>query len=64
VAVEGGEMEKTWRVGQEEIARGAGREAAVGRKEWRVDGAPYRPRYSRNGRRVPCVSGEGGAGGI
>ena len=44
------EMEKTWRVGQDEIARGAGQEAAKGRQEWRLDGGPYRSRYSRNGR--------------
>jgi len=55
VAVEGGGMEKTWRVGQEEIVKGAGREAALGRKEWRLDGGPYRSRYSRNGRCVLCV---------
>lgn len=45
-----GEMERTWRVGQEEIAQGAGQEAAKGRREWKLDGGPYRSRYTRNGR--------------
>lgn len=45
-----GEMEKTWRVGQEEIAQAAGQEAAHGRQEWKLDGGPYRSRYTRNGR--------------
>ena len=49
-----GEMERTWRAGQDEIVRGAGMEAAKGRQEWRLDGGPYRSRYSRNGR---CVGG-------
>ena len=47
-----GEMEKTWRVGQDEIAQAAGQEAAHGRQEWKLDGGPYRSRYTRNGR---CV---------
>jgi U3 small nucleolar RNA-associated protein 7 len=45
-----GEMERTWRVGQNEIVRGAGQEAARGRREWKLDGGPYRSRYTRNGR--------------
>lgn len=49
------EMERTWRVSQDEIAREAGQEAAKGRQEWTLDGGPYRARYSRNGRFVvPC----------
>lgn len=47
-----GELEKTWRVGQSEIAKSAGDEAARGRKEWTLEGGPYRSRYTRNGR---CV---------
>ncbi|KAI9567936.1 NUC141 domain-containing protein [Boletus coccyginus] len=58
VSVEGG-MEKTWRVGQEEIVKGAGREAAVGRREWYLDGGPYRSRYSRNGRHLAIVGHTG-----
>ena len=50
------EMEKTWRVSQDEIVRGTGQEAAKGRKEWILDGGPYRSRYSRNGRFVPPPS--------
>lgn len=45
-----GELERTWRVGQDEINESAGQEAAKGRREWKLDGGPYRSRYSRNGR--------------
>lgn len=45
-----GEMERTWRVSQEEIVKSSGKEAAKGRKEWSLDGGPYRSRYTRNGR--------------
>jgi U3 small nucleolar RNA-associated protein 7 len=47
------ELERTWRVAQDEIAQGAGQEAAKGRREWKLDGGSYRCRYSRNGR---CAS--------
>jgi U3 small nucleolar RNA-associated protein 7 len=47
-----GEMDRTWRIGQDEIAKIAGQESAKGRKELRLDGGPYRTRYTRNGR---CV---------
>lgn len=45
-----GELERTWRVGQDEIVESAGQEAAMGRREWKLDGSPYRSRYTRNGR--------------
>ena len=45
-----GELERTWRVGQNEIVQSAGQEAAMGRREWKLDGSPYRSRYTRNGR--------------
>lgn len=45
-----GELEKTWRVGQDEVIESAGQEAAKGRREWKLDGGPYRSRYARNGR--------------
>jgi U3 small nucleolar RNA-associated protein 7 len=45
-----GELERTWRVGQDEITGSAGQEAAKGRREWKLDGGPYRSRYTRNGR--------------
>lgn len=48
-----GDLEKIWRLGQDEISRAAGQEAARGRKEWILDGGPYRSRYTRNGR---CAS--------
>lgn len=47
-----GEMEKTWRVGQDEVAAAAGQQGAQGRQEWKMDGGPYRTRYTRNGRSV------------
>lgn len=47
-----GEMERTWRVGQDEIVKGVGQEAAKSRREWKLDGGPYRSRYTRNGRFV------------
>jgi U3 small nucleolar RNA-associated protein 7 len=46
------EMDRTWRVGQTEIIQSAGQEAAKGRKEYKLDGGPYRSRYTRNGRYV------------
>jgi len=45
-----GELERTWRVGQDEVVESAGQEAAKGRREWKLDGGPYRSRYTRNGR--------------
>jgi U3 small nucleolar RNA-associated protein 7 len=50
-----GEMEKTWRVGQQEIVNAAGQEASKGRREWKLDGGPYRCRYTRNGRSVSTL---------
>ena len=47
-----GEMERTWRVGQDEIVKAVGQEAARGRREWKLDGGPYKARYTRNGRYV------------
>lgn len=47
-----GEMERTWRVTQHDIAKGAGQEAGKGRREWILDSGSYRARYTRNGR---CV---------
>ena len=47
-----GELEKTWRIGQDEIVESAGKEAAMGRREWKLDGGPYRSRYTRNGRYI------------
>ncbi|TCD66894.1 Small subunit (SSU) processome component [Steccherinum ochraceum] len=40
-----GDMEKTWRVGQDEVTDAAGQEAARGRKEWRLDGNPGYLKY-------------------
>ncbi|KAG6816717.1 hypothetical protein H0H87_003577 [Tephrocybe sp. NHM501043] len=54
-----GEMERTWRVGQDEIVKNAGQEAAKGRKEWKLDGGPYRSRYTRNGRHL-AIAGRSG----
>ena len=46
------EMEKTWRIGQSEVVQSSGQEAAKGRQEYKLDGGPYRSRYTRNGRSV------------
>ncbi|KAI0368542.1 BING4CT-domain-containing protein [Pilatotrama ljubarskyi] len=54
-----GELEKTWRVGQDEIATAAGQQAAQGRQEWKMDGGPYRTRYTRNGRNLAVVGKKG-----
>lgn len=43
-------MERTWRVDQEEILKNVGEAVASQRKEWVLDGGPYRCRYTRNGR--------------
>lgn len=45
-----GEMDRTWRISQDEIVKEVGAEAARGRKEMVLDGGPYRSRYTRNGR--------------
>lgn len=45
-----GDLERTWRVPQTEIEQDAGQDAARGRREWKLDGGPYRSRYTRNGR--------------
>ncbi|TFK65955.1 WD40 repeat-like protein [Pluteus cervinus] len=47
-----GDLEKTWRIGQADIAREAGGEAAKGRIEWKLEGGPYKTRYTRNGRHL------------
>ncbi|EJD08528.1 BING4CT-domain-containing protein [Fomitiporia mediterranea MF3/22] len=49
------EMERTWRVGQAEIVREVGVEAARQQKEYKLDGGPYRVRYTRNGRHLAIV---------
>lgn len=51
-----GEMDRTWRISQDEIVKQVGAEAAKGRKEMVLDGGPYRSRYSRNGRCVGSIS--------
>ncbi|KIY63799.1 BING4CT-domain-containing protein [Cylindrobasidium torrendii FP15055 ss-10] len=54
-----GEMDKTWRVGQSEMAENSGQEAARGRREWKLDGGPYRSRYTRNGRHLAIAGSTG-----
>ena len=53
------EMERTWRVGQDEVVKASGQEAARGRREWTLDGGPYRSRYTRNGRHLAVVGNKG-----
>ena len=56
-----GDLEKTWRLSQDEIVKSVGGEAAKGRREWDLDEAmgPYRCRYTRNGRHL-LVTGRNG----
>ncbi|KZV62064.1 BING4CT-domain-containing protein [Peniophora sp. CONT] len=54
-----GELERTWRVSQDEIAQSVGAEAAKGRRELDMDGGPYRVRYTRNGRHMAVVGHRG-----
>lgn len=49
-------MERTWRLGQGDIVQAVGQEAGRGRREVKLEGGPYRVRYTRNGRFVSCVS--------
>lgn len=49
-------MERTWRVKQGDIVKSVGEAVASQRKEWVLDGGPYRCRYTRNGRYVCIVS--------
>ncbi|KAI5981534.1 BING4CT-domain-containing protein [Pisolithus albus] len=53
------ELERTWRIGQKEIAEDVSLEAAKGRQEWKLDGGPYRSRYTRNGRHMAIVGKTG-----
>lgn len=45
-----GELERTWRVSQDEIVKSVGAESGRLRREVRLDGGSYRVRYTRNGR--------------
>ncbi|KAJ7363775.1 BING4CT-domain-containing protein [Mycena albidolilacea] len=56
-----GALERTWRVSQSEILEGAGQDSARGRREWKLDGGPYRSRYTRNGRHLAIVGSMGHA---
>ena len=49
------EMERTWRLTQNEIVREVGVEAARQQREYKLDGGPYRCRYTRNGRHLAIV---------
>ncbi|KDQ18603.1 hypothetical protein BOTBODRAFT_63501 [Botryobasidium botryosum FD-172 SS1] len=54
-----GQMEKTWRVTQDEIVKSVGVEVAAQRKEWKLDGGSYRTRYTRNGRHLAIAGKKG-----
>ncbi|KAJ7148624.1 BING4CT-domain-containing protein [Mycena crocata] len=56
-----GDLERTWRVSQSEIEHGAGQDATRGRREFKLDGGPYRSRYTRNGRYLAIVGSTGHA---
>jgi U3 small nucleolar RNA-associated protein 7 len=52
-------MDRSWRISQDEIVNSIGIEAARGRKEFILDGGPYRARYTRNGRHMAVVGQKG-----
>ncbi|GAW04938.1 BING4CT-domain-containing protein [Lentinula edodes] len=52
-------MERTWRLSQVDIVKEAGGEAARGRLEMKLDGGPYRVRYTKNGRHM-AIAGRTG----
>lgn len=54
-----GEMERTWRIGQSDIVQAVGQEAGRGRREVKLEGGPYRVRYTRNGRHL-AIAGRTG----
>ncbi|KAF5391217.1 hypothetical protein D9757_003070 [Collybiopsis confluens] len=47
-----GPLEKTWRISQTDVVRAAGGEAARARLEMKLEGGPYRIRYTKNGRHM------------
>ncbi len=54
-----GDMDRTWRISQDEIVNSISVEAGRGRKEFALDGGPYRARYTRNGRHMAVVGKKG-----
>jgi U3 small nucleolar RNA-associated protein 7 len=54
-----GDLEKTWRISQDDIVKAVSVEAARGRKEFQLDGGPYRVKYTRNGRHIAVVGQKG-----
>ncbi|KAJ4474470.1 BING4CT-domain-containing protein [Lentinula aciculospora] len=52
-------MERTWRLSQADIVKEAGGEAARGRLEMKLDGGPYKVRYTKNGRHM-AIAGRTG----
>ncbi|KAJ3725045.1 BING4CT-domain-containing protein [Lentinula guzmanii] len=52
-------LERTWRLSQADIVKQAGGEAARGRQEMKLDGGPYRVRYTKNGRHMAIVGRTG-----
>ena len=53
------DIDRSWRISQDEIVDSIGMEAARGRKEFILDGGPYRARYTRNGRYMAVVGQKG-----
>jgi len=54
-----GDTDRSWRISQDEIVDSISVEAARGRKEFTLDGGPYRARYTRNGRHMAVVGQKG-----
>ncbi|KAF8273392.1 WD40-repeat-containing domain protein, partial [Lactarius quietus] len=54
-----GDMDNTWRISQDDIIKAVSVEAARGRKDFQLDGGPYRAKYTRNGRHMAVVGQKG-----
>ncbi|KAG8757647.1 Small subunit (SSU) processome component [Serendipita sp. 396] len=54
-----GELERTWKMTQQDIVNNVGMENARSRAEWKLDGGPYSCRYSRNGRHLAIAGRKG-----
>ncbi|KAG8836192.1 Small subunit (SSU) processome component [Serendipita sp. 399] len=54
-----GDLERTWKMTQQDIVDNVGIGDAQSRTEWKLDGGPYSCRYSRNGRHL-AVAGRNG----
>ncbi|EJT97757.1 WD40 repeat-like protein [Dacryopinax primogenitus] len=54
-----GELERTWKVGQEDIVKEIGLETSRSQRDIKLDGGPYTLRWTRNGRHL-AIAGTSG----